>query len=321
MQSFLSRAGSVQVWAGENAQGGQLVMEASARHLGRLAVAGQQRQVEKAKLIEKAVDGGRNRIKAAMRSASRGFQQQAADDDLIEVRIGGVDEGVKTGKRIRRHTKEFSGNLKGRQRADEELLWPFRDLGFAPDSSVQIPRFKCPATARPLALAGILLAFAVTPFASFAIGFIRAPTLSDVATDPADPPVFQGEAAPLHPEQLEDAPAIVAAFPELGGRSYRAAPEQVVDAVETLMRSRGWDPIARFGRPDDGGVQVEGVATTLLLRFEMDVAARIADDGDSTFVDVRSASRFGRHDMGANAELIRRFLADLDAEMLARLGT
>ncbi|MFZ1681866.1 MAG: DUF1499 domain-containing protein, partial [Rhizobiaceae bacterium] len=175
--------------------------------------------------------------------------------------------------------------------------------------------------ARPLALAGILLAFAVTPFASFAIGFIRAPTLSDVATDPADPPVFQGEAAPLHPEQLEDAPAIVAAFPELGGRSYRAAPEQVVDAVETLMRSRGWDPIARFGRPDDGGVQVEGVATTLLLRFEMDVAARIADDGDSTFVDVRSASRFGRHDMGANAELIRRFLADLDAEMLARLGT
>ncbi len=175
--------------------------------------------------------------------------------------------------------------------------------------------------ARPLALAGLLLAFALTPFASFAVAFVRTPALADVATDPSDPPVFQGEAAPLHPELPENAEAIAAAYPDLGGRSYRAAPEQVVDAVETLMRMRGWEPIARFGRPDEGGMQVEGVATTLLLRFEMDVAARIADDGDSTFVDLRSASRFGQHDMGANAELVRRFLADLDAEMLTRLGT
>ena len=35
-------------------------------------------------------------------------------------------------------------------------------------------------------------------------------------------------------------------------------------------------------------------------------------DGQGTRVDVRSASRYGTHDLGANASRIRRLLADID---------
>jgi hypothetical protein len=47
---------------------------------------------------------------------------------------------------------------------------------------------------------------------------------------------------------------------------------------------------------------------------------RLTDEGTSTYVDMRSASRYGRHDLGDNAAQITAFLALLDAEMAAQTG-
>ena len=60
---------------------------------------------------------------------------------------------------------------------------------------------------------------------------------------------------------------------------------------------------------------VEAVATSLVLGFESDVVIRLLEEEDGTLVDMRSASRWGPHDLGENARRITSFLADLDTAL------
>jgi hypothetical protein len=48
------------------------------------------------------------------------------------------------------------------------------------------------------------------------------------------------------------------------------------------------------------------------MGFRDDVAVRIRAVGQGARVDVRSASRYGRHDFGTNAARVRALLADVD---------
>lgn len=57
---------------------------------------------------------------------------------------------------------------------------------------------------------------------------------------------------------------------------------------------------------------VEAVATTLLFGFESDVVIRIIEEENGTVVDMRSASRWGPHDLGSNAARIIMFMSELD---------
>ena len=57
--------------------------------------------------------------------------------------------------------------------------------------------------------------------------------------------------------------------------------------------------------------RIEAVATTLLYGFEDEVVIRIAPAEAGSVVDLRSRSRIGRGDLGANAARIRSFLEDL----------
>ncbi len=45
-----------------------------------------------------------------------------------------------------------------------------------------------------------------------------------------------------------------------------------------------------------------------------------ADDGDTVIVDMRSASRYGRYDLGDNATRIVDFLAELDQQVAGQVG-
>ena len=60
--------------------------------------------------------------------------------------------------------------------------------------------------------------------------------------------------------------------------------------------------------------RIEATATTRLMRFKDDVVIRIRaqDDGSGTRLDIRSASRVGSSDFGANAKRIRGFLDELN---------
>ena len=105
-------------------------------------------------------------------------------------------------------------------------------------------------------------------------------------------------------------------YPEVTGRRYEYTADNVIEVVRAMMRERGWQPQGPEGLQLAGAsVTLEGVAHSYLLGFASDVAIRIEDDQAATFVDMRSASRYGRHDLGDNAQRIQRFLKELDERM------
>ena len=61
-------------------------------------------------------------------------------------------------------------------------------------------------------------------------------------------------------------------------------------------------------------------ARTLVLGIPQDILIRLVEEEETTFVDMRVATRDGDHDLGLNAELIRTFLRDLDVRLLGIAG-
>ena len=56
---------------------------------------------------------------------------------------------------------------------------------------------------------------------------------------------------------------------------------------------------------------LEVVATTRLMHFKDDVAVEVRPEGTGSSVHMRSKSRVGKGDLGANAKRIRMFLSEL----------
>ena len=100
-------------------------------------------------------------------------------------------------------------------------------------------------------------------------------------------------------------------FPELAEPHFAASPERLFEAVGAAMDALGWkrtsDPVAGEHR---------AVIATPLWRFRDDLTARVAwtDTGGSRLA-LRSSSRVGRADLGANA----RHILDLLAETSQRI--
>ena len=170
----------------------------------------------------------------------------------------------------------------------------------------------------------VLAPFAVTGYRAFV-----SPNLSDISTDTADPPLFVKAALGRTPAMNTIAPIGAAAaklqaeaYPEVTGRRYDIPAERALATVLGLVRKRGWHV---YEMPPDASsnpeVTVEALAKTLLLAFPCDVAIRVTDEGNTAYVDMRSASRFGRNDLGDNAARIVAFLDELDTEIALQAGT
>ncbi|WP_051231379.1 DUF1499 domain-containing protein [Kaistia adipata] len=165
------------------------------------------------------------------------------------------------------------------------------------------------------ALAGSLLALVILAMPAFVMAeMLRLPRLSDVSTDPIDPPAFTAPGIQAHPApDAADMEAQQRTYPDIVARHYPVTPERAFTAAMKLVEARGWK-IAAANGPDlevaDAGI--EAVAKTLVLALPVDVSIRIISDDDGTLVDMRSAGRIGAHDLGDNVRRIRAFFADLD---------
>ncbi len=58
---------------------------------------------------------------------------------------------------------------------------------------------------------------------------------------------------------------------------------------------------------------IEATATTFWFGFKDDVVVRVRSTVNGSIVDVRSVSRVGQSDLGANAKRIRAILAGLES--------
>lgn len=176
---------------------------------------------------------------------------------------------------------------------------------------------------------GIFVALVVTiPFGISVARVVHYPRLVDISTDLENPPEFilaerqrsgamNRIAMPTH----QDIALQKARYPGVTGRRYEHAAESVSEAVIAMMNERGWQPRQeKTAIPTGNRIVIEGTAKTFFLGFVSDVTIRIEDDQTATFVDMRSASRYGRHDLGDNAARIRSFLQELDDRMAALAG-
>ena len=105
----------------------------------------------------------------------------------------------------------------------------------------------------------------------------------------------------------------------LRGRTYAIPFDHVWSAALQIAnrRIRGWSVTA--SNDESGVIEVESV--TLVMRFIDDVRISVGlDENAQTRVDVESASRVGRWDLGRNKRTIGRFLRRLDHALEARPG-
>lgn len=140
------------------------------------------------------------------------------------------------------------------------------------------------------------------------------PAIHDISTDTSDPPAFSA-LLPLRGDDAStpdyDGPDAAAAqrqaYPDVVPLTLALTPADALARAERAARALGWTIVATD--PLQG--RLEATATTFWFRFTDDVVIRIRPDGAGSRLDIRSKSRVGRGDLGANARRIRSFAAQV----------
>jgi uncharacterized protein (DUF1499 family) len=163
---------------------------------------------------------------------------------------------------------------------------------------------------------GAALGLAVTGvFLSVALPGRSYPPYNDFTTDVGDPPAFV-QAGNLPGNRGRDmsypggkvTEAQRAAYPDLRPLDLDVPPAEAFALVRDRARQvRGWT----IGFEDASSGIVEGVATSAVFQFQDDFVIRVRRRAGGSRIDMRSKSRDGRGDIGANAQRIRDFFATL----------
>jgi uncharacterized protein (DUF1499 family) len=142
----------------------------------------------------------------------------------------------------------------------------------------------------------------------------QVPPIHDVTTDPGDPPGFVALLAErkASPNGADYGGADIAAqqaraYPDVKPLHLEQLPRDVMQRAIDAARAMGWEVRAS----DSASGRIEATARTPWFGFRDDVVVRIRPEGSGTRVDVRSVSRVGRSDIGANARRVREFLGRL----------
>ncbi len=136
------------------------------------------------------------------------------------------------------------------------------------------------------------------------------PPIHDITTDVSNPPRFSNvvveargdDANPLTldsdviEQQLE-------AYPDLSTLVSETSIRDTFERSEQIARDLGWEIL----NADLNAGRIEAVDTTAIMAFKDDVVIRVSSNAGGTQVDLRSVSRVGVSDLGANAERIRAF--------------
>jgi uncharacterized protein (DUF1499 family) len=141
------------------------------------------------------------------------------------------------------------------------------------------------------------------------------PPIHDISTDLEQPPNFShapslrgSDANPLtvKPETLA---VQREAYPDIRPLKTPLPTEAAYRRALETARALGWEVV--YEAPRDG--EIEAVVTTPIMGFRDDVMIRLRAADGGTRVDLRSVSRVGLGDLGANAERIRAFIDRFNA--------
>lgn len=151
--------------------------------------------------------------------------------------------------------------------------------------------------------------------ATVGVAGFQAPPIHDITTDFADPPAFVFAAAdrgpgdnPVAYDPAENIDHQRRHFPGIEPLLLPVAPDRALALARSVMEESGW----RVLGSDAAAGTLEGVYRSAIFGFEDDVVVRVRAEGQGSRIDVRSASRVGRGDLGANAARVRAFVAALE---------
>lgn len=166
------------------------------------------------------------------------------------------------------------------------------------------------------------------------------PPIHDVSTRPDDPPAFSPAmltrragspdtnplvslAVPVSTLEKYQGPRFAEmgdktlgeiaseAYPDIRPLTTPAAPDAAFAAALAEARSQGWEIVTE----DAASRTLDATATTFWFGFKDDVAVRVRSEGTGSVIDVRSTSRVGLSDLGANAARIESYLAGLEGRL------
>jgi uncharacterized protein (DUF1499 family) len=148
----------------------------------------------------------------------------------------------------------------------------------------------------------------------------RAPAISDITTDTADPPRFEAIARvrPRDANSIVYAGAEAAqrqrsAYPDIAPLQTAVAPDEAHSAALEVLNGRKWRVVdARTPQAGRRDGRIEAVARTPIMGFRDDVVVRVRPSGSGARIDIRSASRYGSRDFGSNARRIRGLLEEIE---------
>lgn len=166
------------------------------------------------------------------------------------------------------------------------------------------------------------------------------PPIHDVSTRPADPPTFSPALMSQRASSPDTNPVVSLTVPvstlekyqgpRFAGMAERSLGEIAAEAYPTVRpltipasvdeayaaalaeaRANGWAIVSE----DAANGTFDATATTFWFGFKDDVAVRVRAEGQGSVVDVRSTSRVGLSDLGANAARIERYLAGVEQRL------
>lgn len=155
--------------------------------------------------------------------------------------------------------------------------------------------------------------------AYLALQAYRLPAITDVVTDPDDPPRFETiaqlrtrEANPVAYPGRAFAEKQRMAYPDVEPLIVTSTPQQAYDTAFAVITKRRWRIIVDRKPQGRREGHIEAVARTPIMGFGEDVVVRVRADGEGAKIDMRSATRYGPHDLGGNASRITGLLEEID---------
>ena len=138
------------------------------------------------------------------------------------------------------------------------------------------------------------------------------PVIHDITTDTDNPPTWVALRSVRSVSENGTAyggPSVASqqkrAYPDVATLNVPMPPDRAFARVEATARALGWRIVA--AAPAEG--RLEASDTTRWFGFTDDIVVRVRATPQGSRIDVRSASRVGRSDLGVNARRVRAFLA------------
>ena len=165
---------------------------------------------------------------------------------------------------------------------------------------------------RAVPLAGVVFGLIAAGLPAKNINTAMHSPIHDVSTDTANPPQFAAvlplraaaKAVNSTDYDARTAQQQKETYPDIGPLHLDLPAAQAYEKALAAARDMGWAIVA--ADPTQG--RIEATATTFWFGFKDDIVVRLSPEGSGTRVDVRSLSRIGKSDVGANARRVRAYL-------------